>query len=366
MTAALHNRRDIADPPQLSGSDGRIVVNLRSLTADLSGVQRYVGELCARFGERLESIAPARPLQGIKGHLWEQCWLPAQLRSRLLWSPANTGPLLLHHQVITIHDLAPLDHPEWFSPKFSAWYRYMVPRLVRRARRVIAVSEFTKNRLVAAAGVDRSRIEVIPHGVDRRFRPCSAEQIGAVHLRLGIPSPRYVLSVGTLEPRKNLRRQLDAWSRCVERLPADTWLVIAGRAGRSHIFVGADAGRVPDRVHFTGFVPDADLPALYSGAIALLYPSIYEGFGLPVLEAMASGTVPIVSNSTALPEVVGDAALTLDPCDSGAIANAIELLVSNPGTRTELCERALRRARHFNWETTAEKTWDLLQRASAQ
>jgi len=242
----------------------------------------------------------------------------------------------------------------------------MVPRLVRRASRVIAVSEFTKNRLVAAAGVDRSRIEVVYNGVDRRFRPCSAEEVGAVRMRLGIPSPRYVLSVGTLEPRKNMSRQLEAWSHCVERLPADTWLVIAGRAGRTHIFVGANAGRVPDRVHFTGFVPEADLPALYSGAIALLYPSIYEGFGLPALEAMASGTVPIVSNSTALPEVVGDAALTIDPYNPCAIADAIELLVSNPETRTELRERALRRSRDFNWETAAEKTWNLLQRASVE
>jgi len=346
--------------------DGRIVVNVRSLTAHLSGVQRYVGELCARFGEKLQSVAPTKPLQGIRGHVWEQCWLPAKIHSRLLWSPANTGPLFLRHQVVTVHDVAALDHPEWFSPKFSGWYRWMVPRLVRSACQVIAVSEFTKNRLAEVVGVDRSKIEVIPNGVDQRFRLCTPEEVAAVREQLRIPSQRYVLSLGTLEPRKNLRGQLEAWSRCVGRVPAETWLVVAGGVGQRHIFSGMNAGPVPDRVHFAGFVPDANLPALYSGSLALLYPSFYEGFGLPALEAMASGTVPIVSNSTALPEVVADGALTVDPCDSESIAEALALLVTKPQMRLELRERAMRRARAFNWERTAARTWQVLSHASAR
>jgi glycosyltransferase involved in cell wall biosynthesis len=255
--------------------------------------------------------------------------------------------LFCGHQVVTVHDLAALDYPEWFAPKFSAWYRCMMPRLVRRAVRVIAVSEFTKRRLLETAGVERAKIHVIPNGIDARFRPCPAGDADAIRMRLGIPSARYVLSLGTLEPRKNLRRQLDAWSRCVGRIPADTWLVVAGRAGQRHVFGDAIPDRVPPRVHFTGFVPDADLPMLYSGALALLYPSIYEGFGLPALEAMASGTVPIVSNSTALPEVVADGAFTVDSSDSESIAAAISLLVTNAQMRGELRERAIRRARSF-------------------
>jgi glycosyltransferase involved in cell wall biosynthesis len=343
----------------------RIIVNTRSLSADLSGVQRYVGELCTRLGEKLQRVAPARPLQGIKGHLWEQCWLPIKIRSRLLWSPANTGPLFLGAQIVTIHDLAALDHPEWFAPKFSAWYRCMVPRLVRRARAVIAVSEFTKRRLVETTGINPAKIHVIPNGVDERFQPCTPCHVDAIRKQLGIPSPHYVLSLGTLEPRKNLRGQLDAWARCVGQLPADTWLVVAGRAGQRHVFAGAAQDRIPARVHFTGFVPDAHLPMLYSGALAFLYPSTYEGFGLPALEAMASGTVPIVSNSTSLPEVVADAALTVDPFDSDAIAAAIIRLVTNAQTREALRQRALRRARDFDWKNTAAMTWELLSQASA-
>src|ERR1700686_5061593 len=200
----------------------RIIVNTRSLTAELSGVQRYVGELCARLGERLQRVAPARPLQGIKGHLWEQCWLPSLIRSRLLWSPANTSPLFLDAQVIT-------------------------------------ASEFTKGRLIETTGINPAKIHVIANGVDERFRPCAPCDAVAIQQQLGIPSPRYILSLGTLEPRKNLRGQLDAWSRCVEQLPADTWLVVAGRAGQRHVFSGAAPDRIPPRVHFTGFVPDARL-----------------------------------------------------------------------------------------------------------
>jgi glycosyltransferase involved in cell wall biosynthesis len=343
-----------------------IVVNLRSMTADLSGIQRYVGELRGRLGKKVQSIAPARPLQGVRGHLWEQCYLPAQVHSRLLWSPANTGPLFLRRQVVTVHDIAVLDHPEWFAARFAAWYRWTIPRLVRCARSVIAVSEFTKSRLIERVGADRRRIAVIPNGVDARFRPCSAEAIEDARRHLEIPTQRYVLSLGTLEPRKNLRCQLQAWSRCVERLPADIWLVVAGRAGAGHIFAGTNAGQIPNRVHFAGFVPDALLPALYSGALALLYPSIYEGFGLPVVEAMASGTVPITSNSTALPEVVGNAGITVDPLDADAIANAIELLVTDVSVRQTLRDRGLERGRLFTWQSTASQTWEVLREASAR
>jgi glycosyltransferase involved in cell wall biosynthesis len=344
----------------------RIIVNMRSMSAGLSGVQRYVNEVSARLGDKLERIAPVRPLQGIKGHLWEQCWLSGKISSRLLWSPANTGPLLCEQQVLTVHDLAAIDHPEWFAAKFSAWYRFLLPRLVRSVRRVVAVSEFTKQRLVEIAGVDPMKITVILNGVDQRFRPCAATAINGLRMRLKIPSERYVLSLGTVEPRKNLPVQLDAWSRCVERLPADTWLVIAGRVGQRHVFSNVNIERVPPRIHFTGFVPDADLPTLYSGALALLYPSIYEGFGLPALESMASGTVPIVSNSTALPEVVADCGLTVDPSDGDAIAAAITSLVRSPLMHRDMRERAIRRAQSFTWEKTAAMTWEVLCQASAQ
>jgi glycosyltransferase involved in cell wall biosynthesis len=341
-----------------------IVVNTRSLAAALTGVQRYGAELSTLFGEKITKVFPRRRLQGITGHLWEQVQLPLLVRGRLLWSPANSGPIMVARQVVTIHDIAVIDHPEWFNARFAAWYAWMTPRLVRRVTRIIAVSEFTKRRLVDVTGVDESRVSVVPNGVDKRFKPRPPEEVAALRQRLGIPSPRYVLSLATLEPRKNLAGQLKAWARCAPDLPDDLWLVISGGKGKAHVFGDLELENVPPRVHFTGYVPDEDLPALYSGATALLYPSFYEGFGLPVLEAMASGTVPIVSNSTAPQEVAGDAGIGVDAHDPDSIASAIVGIVKDPSRREELRHRSIRRSETFSWDRTASLTWQVLEESA--
>src|SRR6267154_3859549 len=267
-----------------------IVVNLRSQGAGLTGVQRYSQELCARLNRGIDTVTPRRPLHGIAGHLWEQTGLPVRVATRLLWSPANTGPLAVERQVLTIHDVAPLDHPEWFESKFATWYGWMIPALARRVRCLITVSEFSKRRLVLNTGIDESRVHVIPNGVSERFHPRNIDTIREVLTRLRVPTERYVLTLGSIEPRKNLSRLLEAWRISAPRLPDDVWLVIAGAQGKGHIFAMTQLGEIPLRVYSTGFVQDEDLPALYSGAMAMVYPSIYEGFGLPVLEAMAAGT----------------------------------------------------------------------------
>ena len=341
-----------------------IVVNTRSLTAVLTGVQRYAAELSALFGEKIARISPHRPLQGVTGHLWEQLQLPLLVKGRLLWSPANSGPIMVSRQVVTVHDIAVIDHPEWFNARFAGWYRWMTPRLVRNAAHVIAVSEFTKRRLIEVTSIDESRVSVVPNGVDKRFNPRSRGEVGALRHKLGIPSSSYILSLATLEPRKNLAGQLEAWSRCVAHLPDDVWLVISGAKGKEHVFGSLKLHSVPPRVHFTGYVRDEDLPALYSGAIALLYPSFYEGFGLPVLEAMASGTVPMVSDSTAPQEVAGDAGITVDPHDQDSIASAIVRVIKEGVWREELSHRAVRRSEAFSWDRAADSTWQVLEEAA--
>ncbi len=343
-----------------------VVVNTRSLSAGLTGVQRYTAELCERLAGRIAGICPARPLQGVKGHLWEQFRLPALVRSRLLWSPANSGPIVMTHQVVTIHDVAVLDHPEWYNPRFAAWYRWMTPRLVRRASYIMAVSEFTKRRLIDVTDVDEARVIVVPNGVDDRFSPRSPEEVAIAQAKLAIPSSSYLLSVATSEPRKNLAGQLAAWSRCVPHLPSNAWLVVSGAKGKEHVFRDSQLSNVPPRVHFTGYVPDEDLPALYSGAIGFLYPSFYEGFGLPVLEAMASGIVPIVSKATAPEELAGDAGIAVNPHDHESIASAIIKLVKEVGWREELSRRATKRSSTFSWDRSAEMTWQVLQDAAKQ
>jgi glycosyltransferase involved in cell wall biosynthesis len=342
------------------GCGPRIFINTRSQTAGLRGVQRYTAEIQRRLDKRVQAVAPRKPTQGVKGHLWEQVVLPKIVRDGFLWSPANTGPLMVKAQVLTVHDVASLEHPEWYSSLFASWYRWMTPKLVRRVRRVITVSEFSKQRLIELTGVHQSRIVVIPEGVDGRFHPRSIEEVERVKRDLRIPSPRYVLSLGALEPRKNLGRLLTAWSACSPRFAEDIWLVIAGPQGADHVFSHLDLGSIPSRVHITGFVADNDLPALYSGALALAYVSIYEGFGLPALEAMASGTVPIAANNTALPELIGDAGLLVDPFDTEAIAMAIERLVEDLPLRENLKTRALKRSKVFNWECAANLTLSVL------
>jgi glycosyltransferase involved in cell wall biosynthesis len=299
-------------------------------------------------------------MQGVKGHLWEQAVLPTVVRKGLLWSPANSGPLTVRRQVLTVHDVASIEHPEWYNRAFAAWYRWMTPKLVHRVQRVITVSEFSKRRILELTGIDESRVVVIPVGVDARFCPRPSQEVERARQALKIPSPHYVLSVSTLEPRKNLQRLLSAWASCASDIPDDLWLVIAGADGAGRVFSCPEISSVPPRVRITGFVADRDLPALYSGALALAYVSLYEGFGLPALEAMACGTIPLVASNTALPEVVGDAGLLVNPFDSEAIAAGLKRIVEESDLRDYLKIRAIERSKHFSWERTADLTWNVL------
>ncbi|HUM44909.1 MAG TPA: glycosyltransferase family 1 protein [Fervidobacterium sp.] len=341
----------------------KAVINTRNLSSTLSGVQRYTIELLDRLQGKLCPIAPEIPLHGFLGHAWEQMILPVRLKGNLLFSPSNTGPLMVERQVVTIHDITPLDHPEWLNPRFARWYQFLIPRLVHKAQKVIAVSEFTKSRICDVASLKPNKVVVIYNGIDERFRPKSFEEIDQVKDALGIADFRYILTVATIEPRKNLQRLLEAWSVACSNLPQDVWLVVAGAKGKDIIFKNTSLKKLPPRVYMPGHVPDEHLPALYSGAIALVYVSLYEGFGLPPLEAMACGTPVLTSNVASIPEVVGDAALTVDPYDIDAIAEGIKRLVEDDNLRRELSQKGLARAKLFHWDRTAELTWNVLEGA---
>lgn len=349
---------------QITFGDIRLTCNTRILGTHLTGVQRYTLELLSRFKGNIQEIKPAHPLHGIRGHAWEQFILPAKVGKGLLWSPSNTGPLVIERQVVTLHDLVPMDHPEWLNPRFAAWYRFLTPRLVQRVRGVLTVSEFTKQRIIAHCPEAESKTHVVHNAVDARFRPIGTDLVEQVRKRMGIPSGHYFLALGSLEPRKNLSRLLQAWVTIQVQIPDDVWLVIAGAQGRGLVFGEVSFENLPPRVHLTGHVPDELLPALYSGAIAAPYLSLYEGFGLPPLEAMACGTPVLTSNVTSLPEVVGDAALMVEPYDVEAIADGLKRLVEDFFLRDELRRKGLERAKRFNWDKTAELTWQVLQQAA--
>lgn len=338
----------------------RIALNARFFAHRPTGMQRYGIELTERLRSDLDVIRPARALKGTKGHLWEQFYLPVVCGRRLLWSPNNTGPIAVSRQVCTIHDLIPLDHAEWFNQRFSAWYRWLMPKLAARVQHFIAVSEFTKQRMIEKLGIAANRITVIPNGVDSHFQPCTPDRISSVRKRLGIASPNYLLSLGSLEPRKNIGRLLQAWEQLAPSLPPDVQLVVAGAQGASLVFAGVKFDRLPPRVHFTGYVDQAELPVLYSGALAFVYPSLYEGFGLPPLEAMACGTPVVTSDGTSLSEVVGDAAVVVDPYNVESITEGMRRVVTDNELRTRLIQAGRVRAASLTWDRTAQLTRQVL------
>ena len=335
-------------------------VNTRILSSHLTGVQRYTRAILSRFPADYETVSPSSYQNGALGHLWEQALLPLKIRDNVLWSPSNAGPLALRRQVVTIHDLVPIDHPEWLNARFSAWYQFLTPRLVNAVQIILTDSHASKARIVHHYPKVEDKVRVIHIGVDSHFHPRSASQVNAARAQLGIPFPHYILALGSLEPRKNLVRLLQAWSIIQSSIPDDVWLVIAGAKGKSMVFGEVSFDKLPPRVHLCGHVSDELLPALYSGAIAAPYLSVYEGFGLPPLEAMACGTPPLTGNLTSLPEVVGKAGLMVDPFDVEAIADALKQLIEQPSLRKRLSEAGLERARLFSWQKTADLTWSAI------
>ena len=260
--------------------------------------------------------------------------------------------------VITIHDIAYLRFPEHHLAR-NRWYlRAMMPRFLRAADRVIAVSESTRRDVMRVYELDAGKIEVIPEGVDTRFRPdLETATVAAVRRRYGLPD-RFILSVGTIEPRKNLPTLLDAFAS-LRRRHSDVGLVIAGGKGWLYgsFFERLRSLGLERQVVLTGFVPDEDMPALMNAAEVFAFPSEFEGFGLPPLEAMACGVPVVSSNAASLPEVIGTAGLQLPPRDVGEWLGALERVLDDEQLRAELRSKGLARARRFSWDATAAQTF---------
>lgn len=342
-----------------------VAVNTRILHATVTGVQRYTLEVLARWNGCVDTIMPVRPLHGFVGHAWEQFVLPLKLNGRVLFSPSNTGPVVVRRQVLTLHDMSVFDWPDTFSYAFVRWYQFLLPKLLQRTSLVITDSEFAKSRILAHIDVSPEKIRVVPLGVNRRFNPQAISRADYTKAVLNLPSSNYILTVGSLEPRKNLARLLRAWARIYQALPEDLWLFVAGSRVSTQVFADVGFDKLPPRVFLTGRVEDSELPSLYAGALGFIYVSLYEGFGLPPLEAMASGVPVATGCCSSLPEVVGDAGIMLDPKSEDDIARGIRTLADNGVLRGELAKRGLMRAKQFSWDETARKTWQILQEAAA-
>ena len=302
----------------------------------------------------------------LRGDLWLLGYLPFRLRA--IRTDVYHGPaVFLPHvklgygTVVTIHDLVSFLFPETVPRKYSLYMRLMTRLAARSADRIIAVSQATKADLVQILRVPPAKIVVIHEAVGPEFsRPPSPEAIASVVRRYGLRSP-YCLFVGNLEPRKNLPGLIEAFAQVLRRLEGvglSAQLVLAGTRAWLHagIFRAVEAHGLGAAVVFTDYVPLADLPALYAGATCFVFPSLYEGFGLPVLEAMAAGAPVIAARAGSIPEVAGDAALLVDASAPGELAAAIEAVLTDAALRERLITRGHARAALFEWNAVARAT----------
>ncbi len=353
----------------------------RSLRGRYTGVVRYTDALVRALAPRLEgdlSVFLTRAADGLDGvdirrvrapfptpneyarALWEQTIVPievSRLGSDVYHSPNYILPLALRcPAVVTVHDIAFLDRT-LHRLRSHLYLSALTRHALNVARRIICVSAHTGDLLAERLPSTRERIRVVGEGVDERFRPQPEALVQEFREKFGLDRS-YVLFVGTHEPRKNLDRLIQAYELAIERTGSEHLLAIAGVRGWKDEAVqrALHASPARDRIRLLGYVPDELLPAAYTGADAFVYPSLLEGFGLPPLEAMACGAAVLTSNTSSLPEVVGNAALTVDPLDVEEIAAALQRLICDRELRLSLGAAGRMRSEQFRWAQVAEQT----------
>lgn len=371
-----------------------IYVDVSSAVHGKAGLKRYAENLVRALrpllGDRLRlfqnSLGRRGPLPGFEdwptvGVRWGyKPWRSLVAVGQWLRQPMNglvPGAALFHATehllpplcgiptVLTVHDLVFEHLPEHHKLLNSVYLKGAMPLYCRRASAIIAVSGATKRDLTTMYGVDPLRVTVIPEAAAPRFRPQSTGVVARARARYGLP-PRYVLAVGTIEPRKNLSRLVDACGPLFDEGLLDALVIVGGLGWLYEGFLRhLEASAWRDRVIRPGYVPDSDLPALYAGALAMAQPSLYEGFGLPVLEAMASGCPVCAGDTSSLPEVGGDAALYFDPHDTGAMGEALRAVARDAALREEMSRRGYARAAGYSWERTARETLAVYERLIA-
>jgi glycosyltransferase involved in cell wall biosynthesis len=368
-----------------------IAIDAHTIGSNLAGVETYITNL-------IEALAASDDVnrytlyvtKSTTGERFSGRWPHVSVRRTLPHTPLVRIPItfplelrrhpadVLHVQftappfapcpvVATIHDLSFEHLPETFNRRSWMQLRLTVRRTARTAAHIIAPSEFSRRDLIDTYGVAPERISVTLAAAAEHFRPASSDTVDSVKRRYGIKG-EYLLAVGSIQPRKNLVRLIRAYSdlhrrRSQANLPQ---LVLVGKRAwlYGETLRAVEQSGVAANVIFTNYVPEQDLPALYTGALCFIYPSYFEGFGLPPLEAMGCGAPVITGDRTSLPEVVGDAGVLVNPFDTDAISAAIERVIDDDELRAELRRRGLERAATFSWRETARKTFEVYQRAT--
>jgi len=344
-----------------------IIINCRFLTQRTTGVQRYAIELSLRLKKLMpetifvcprnilpanETLAKELNVKAIglgNGHFWEQIelvyWLKVNCKNALLINFCNTGPLLFCNNVVTIHDLAFLEYPQWFSYGFRIFYKFLIPKLAQRSARILTVSYFSKTEIIKKLNIDPERIDVIYNSVDKRFKPTQYPQDSI-----------YALFVGSMDPRKNMQRIIDS----LPFFPKGIKLKIIGGGSKSF---GRLKSRFEhdDRIEWLGYLSEAELIGCYSNALCLIYPSLYEGFGLPPLEAQALGIPIIVSDISVFREVFQDSGVYCNPLDKMSISNCVDgILNLSEIERKNLVSKGILNAKRFSWDFSAHRVCEII------
>ena len=352
-----------------------IVINGRFLTRRPSGVDRFAIELLrawlpgqdpsiravmpnrARVVDTQSFGCPVDAVGTLSGHAWEQFELPRHCGDQLMLNLCSSGPLLRRRQLVVLHDANPMANPWVFGLAYRNWYRCLFAGLMRRAHLLATVSKFSASELMRyVGGRSATRIEIIYESGEHILRSPSD---AAVLERLSLRDRPYVLAVGNRSPNKNFAGVVKAAALLRDH---DIQVVAAG-GGNSRVFAGTTL--TGENLTLAGYVSDGELRALYEHAICFVYPSFYEGFGIPPLEAMHCGCPVVASNVSAIPEICGDAALYCDPADPADIARQVEHLLQSRQLRAELRQAGYQRTRQFSWAAAAAQLQGIVSRGIA-
>lgn len=369
----------------------KVIVNSLLMNSHFSGVQYYMEHLLNALDNsehhplsieallsksytgkltksaRLRLAYPVDTVSRTKRVLWENMVLPFRLRKEkeiVYHSLAYVLPLICPcKSIVTIHDLIALQYPGLCQKESAAYFGYMLPRTITRANKIIAVSQKVKSDILNSFDIDPEKVSVIYHGVDPAFKKVTDNTLLEETRREYRLPGKFILFVGNLEPKKNIYRILEAFAILKKSRAIEHSMVFAGKKGwkMNDLDRAIAAHGLEECVHITGYVEKAHLPALYSLADVFVFPSLYEGFGLPVVEAMACGTPALISNAGALPEIGGDACVQADPYDVSSIAEAMYSLLSDAPLRERCAREGLSRAGLFSWEKTAQETMKVYQ-----
>lgn len=348
------------------------VVNGRFLTQKATGVHRYAFEICNKLHEMGVDFHVAIPNKinsdykfsfntvkcgSLKTHLWEQISLPKYLKrigKPLLISFTGGGVLNYDNQIMTIHDVSHERYPEWFAKNYYRYYHYLMPRTARKSHAVLTVSEFSKSEIINTFGLDKDKIYIVHSNVPFHSKPTREEILNYKP----DTDEKYIIAVSNMDPRKNFLRLAEAFSKIEDK---SLKLYIIGMQTKA--FNTPDLQKlIGENIVLPGYIDDTALQKMYQNAILSVYPSLYEGFGLPPLESMTYGCPAIVSDIPALREISGDAALYVNPYDVKDMTQKINLLIKDERIRKQLQSRGLEQIKKYSWDKSAKQVYELAEK----